>query len=129
MQFEHVKIRRRRGEGVVPMINVAFLLMIFFLMSTTLAPERNTSVALPEAVSGKLADEGRALVVAADGTMAWGQFRDDAAIEAIAATFGDGSGRVLTIRADRNVEGAVIARLIARLGAEGVTDSALMTGG
>ncbi|MEL7139299.1 MAG: biopolymer transporter ExbD [Pseudomonadota bacterium] len=129
MEFPMPPIRRGKSEGVVPMINVVFLLMIFFLMSTTLAPERNANVLLPDSEAGVEAEPGRELVVGAQGTLAWGQYRDEAAMAAIEAAYAGGNGGVLVIKADREVEGAVIARLIARLRSAGVTDSALVTGG
>ncbi|MEM9762929.1 MAG: biopolymer transporter ExbD [Pseudomonadota bacterium] len=128
MEFPMPPIRRGKSEGVVPMINVVFLLMIFFLMSTTLAPERNASVDLPESAAGSEAEPGRELVVGAEGTLAWGQYRGEDAMAAIETAYANGAGGVLVIKADRAVEGAVIARLIARLRAAGVTDSALVTG-
>ncbi|MEM7497185.1 MAG: biopolymer transporter ExbD [Pseudomonadota bacterium] len=133
MEFPMPTIRqradRRKSEGVVPMINVVFLLMIFFLMSTTLSPERNAAVAVPESEAGVASEGGRELVVGADGGLAWGQYRGDAAMAAVEAAYANGTGGVLVIKADRAVAGAEIARLIARLRTAGVTESALVTGG
>ncbi|MEM6677785.1 MAG: biopolymer transporter ExbD [Pseudomonadota bacterium] len=127
---EPLEIRRRSASetSVVPMINVAFLLIIFFLMSSTLVPEQTADVDLPLAVTGKVAGEGKELVVAADGSVAWGALRGEAAFEALGDVYGGGAGGLLVIKADKAVEGAAIARILARIGAIGVTESALVTG-
>lgn len=129
MELARVNIRKRRSEGVVPMINVVFLLMIFFLMSTTLAPERNAGLELPESVAGEATGAGKAMVVSADGTIAWGQYRGEEAIRAAAEAHARPGSGALVVQADRQVEGAVIARLLGQLGAAGVAESALVTGG
>ncbi|MEM6421009.1 MAG: biopolymer transporter ExbD [Pseudomonadota bacterium] len=127
MEFDIRPRTSRRGEGIVPMINVVFLLMIFFLMSTTLSPEMTALIDPPASAAGDPAPADRALVVSADGTMAYGALRGDAAIEAIAAGVAAGEIGLLLIQADRAVDGAVIARLMTRLGEAGVRDSALVT--
>ncbi|WP_322867174.1 biopolymer transporter ExbD [Aquicoccus sp. G2-2] len=38
-------VRRPRGEAILPMINVVFLLLIFFLMTAELAPPEPVAVA------------------------------------------------------------------------------------
>ncbi|MEO0823084.1 MAG: biopolymer transporter ExbD [Pseudomonadota bacterium] len=129
MRIERPKIRRRQTEGVVPMINVVFLLMIFFLMSSTIDAPNELEIAAPESVSGEATEVDRALIVTADGMIAWGPHRGDAAITAIT----EGRSRAATsaplvIRADRDVEAAVIAQLLNALGEAGVKQSALITG-
>ena len=65
-------IRRRRSlpESIIPMINVVFLLLIFFMVSTTFTKETHLSVDLPEAVgeqSSELPDQIE-ILISTDGS-------------------------------------------------------------
>lgn len=121
--------RARRGDpGIVPMINVVFLLLIFFLMNATLTPGASSDIDLPLSATATAAEPEAALVLGADGGLAWGAARDDAAIDAIAAATAAGRLDRVMIRADATAEGAALARLMTRLGEAGVRESALVTG-
>ena len=103
-------------ESVVPMINVVFLLLIFFLMSATLADPDPFELRTPEAQAGReAAGEAGVLFVSASGEVAFGSLRGEAALGAA------GGAQALRIRADQGVEASRIAALIARLSAAGVT--------
>ena len=60
---------RRRSENIVPMINVAFLLLIFFLMTAVIAPRDPVEIDLPTAVGATDGEGAIALFVQADGTI------------------------------------------------------------
>lgn len=107
---------RRKGESIVPMINVVFLLLIFFLMTATIAPPDPFSTEPPEAGTAEVADRQDALYVAADGTLAFGEARGEAVFTAIP---GDAA---LLVRADAGLEAAALADVLGRLAAAGVTD-------
>lgn len=111
---------RPHRDSVVPMINVAFLLLIFFLMTAVLAPPDALTVALPEAETPVAEASPDVLVILADGNLALGNIRGDAVFEALP----DGP---LQIRADAGLEGAVLARIMKRLAAQGVTSIELLT--
>ncbi len=53
--------RRPRAESILPMINVVFLLLIFFLMTSRLAQPDPVEVAPPEAAAGQDAAAGPVL--------------------------------------------------------------------
>jgi len=112
--------RRRSGEaGIVPMINIVFLLLVFFLLAATIAPPEPLAVSPPEAAAeGAPPEPGAALHVAADGSLALGEARGEAVF---AALHGRGPGP-LTLRADAALPGAEFAALLARLAAEGVAE-------
>lgn len=57
MEFERHK-RALRPISMVPLINVVFLLLIFFLVAGTVEKVDVIDVELPEAVSGQLMEEG-----------------------------------------------------------------------
>ncbi len=112
--------RRARPESVVPMINVVFLLLIFFLMTAEIAPPPPFELALPEAeAEGRRGDEavltlaeGRAVYAGAEGAAAWAALASDAP-------------RRLTIRADAAMPAAELAAALTRLSAIGVAETEL----
>jgi biopolymer transport protein ExbD len=108
--------RPRRGESVVPLINIVFLLLVFFLLTATIAPPEPLPVTPPEAAGAEAALEAVVLHVGADGSLALGAARDDAALARIAAD----PPPALTVRADAALDGAAFADLLARLQAAGV---------
>ncbi|TCP44143.1 biopolymer transporter ExbD [Rhodovulum marinum] len=104
-------------ESVVPMINVVFLLLVFFLISAQLTPPEPFDIAAPAAGSDRPAEGQDILYVGADGVLAYRQVRGDAALDLLAAEPREGG---LLVRADKAAPGAEIARLVARLAAVGV---------
>lgn len=119
MQFARPRKRQPR-EATVPMINVVFLLLIFFLMTATIAPQDPLDVSPPMATSDP-AEPAKALVVAADGTVALGEMRGQAAIDGVV------SNGPVTLRVDAGLPGANLAELLARLAALGVGQAQIVT--
>ena len=114
---------RTRGENVVPMINLVFLLLIFFLLTATIAPPEPFPVRPPEGASGGEAPPGPPLYLSAAGEIAWGEARGEAVWAALAAR--DGT-EPLVIRADRAAPARRLAEVTARLAALGIIETALM---
>ena len=112
---------RHTAGDVIPMINVAFLLLIFFLVMARLAPPEPLDVAPPLA-GGTATDGETVLFVDAEGAIALDTQRDEAALEELAIR----SGPVL-IRADADLDAVTFARLLARLAEIGRTDIRLAT--
>lgn len=112
---------RPRGESVVPMINVVFLLLIFFVMTATIAPP-DPFVARPPAAAGAgAAERGEVLYLGPGGALAWGALRDEAAMAALPADI------ALSVRADAGLPAEDLAALLARLAEVGVTGIRLTT--
>jgi biopolymer transport protein ExbD len=107
--------RRTRPENIVPMINVAFLLLIFFLMTAVIAPSDPVRIAPPTGL-GDESDAGELILyIDADGTL-WKDGKPGASLQGI-------GGQSVTIRADQNLSGAVLADVFGQLkraGIEGV---------
>lgn len=119
--------RRARGESIVPMINVVFLLLVFFLMTSQLVPSEPFPIAPPEA-EAETADPGEVapeLFLSAGGEIGFAGARGAAAIAALAAATGP-DGPPPRLRADAGAEAAEVARLLKRLAAAGVSDVALV---
>lgn len=115
--------RQRRGAGdtFVPMINIVFLLLIFFLLSATIAPPDPLELTLPEIDGAEVEMSGApgVLHVSASGELIYGELRGDAALEAVAA---QQDGSPVALRADAEFDGAAFATLLARLSALGVNE-------
>ena len=111
--------RRRREQTVVPMINVAFLLLVFFLMTAVLTPEGPLDITVPTAES-ETEGEGILVSLGAEGVLARGTLRGDAVFEGLA-------GQSVQVRVDASVPGAELARLLGRLASAGVVDVRLIT--
>lgn len=124
MDFAPARPARQPRESIVPMINVVFLLLVFFLMTAQIAPPEPFPVTPPDAAdSSPSTASDIVLFVAADGTPARDGVVGDAALAGLPP------GTPLTIRADRALPAPALARLLARLAAQGVTDVALITRG
>lgn len=115
--------RRRPTENIVPMINVVFLLLVFFLMTATIAPPAPLDVTPPAAEASEKTTAAAVLHVAADGALAFGTEKGEAALTSAAAQ----GAPVLTLRADAGLDGVALAQLLARLAAAGVAQVELVT--
>lgn len=125
MRIAPERPRRTRREGVVPMINVGFLLLVFFLLAAEIAPPDPFAVTPPGVAAPEpLAGGADVLHVAADGRLALGAARGEAVFAALAA--GEG---VLTLRADRGLPAADLAALLGRIAAAGRRELRLVTVG
>ncbi|QFS83640.1 Biopolymer transport protein ExbD/TolR [Roseivivax sp. THAF40] len=105
-----IRPRRRSREAVVPMINVVFLLLVFFLLTAQIAPVAPFEVTLPEAEAEETAQTAPLpLFVATDGRLSHGDLRGDAALAAAVA-----AGPV-RLEADTRLPAQALAKLLARL--------------
>lgn len=106
--------RRQTPESIVPMINVVFLLLIFFLMSAQIAPPDPFATDLPTAdAEAEIAGEA-VLWLSAEGVPALSGQSGDAAWAALGAL---DPQTPVTIRADRSLPAVELARVLQRLGA------------
>lgn len=109
--------RRTSEDNVLPLINIVFLLLIFFLLTATVAPPDPLEVSPPESGGGTRAEQAGVLYLSADGRLAFEGARGEAVFDAITARGAEAPP--LMIRADRAVPGDALARLLARLGRAG----------
>ncbi len=121
MEFQRPSPRPRR-ETILPMINVVFLLLIFFLMTAQITPSPPLDITPPEAANDTAKPPPRTLWLSAEGLMMHDDHTGEAALAALAA----GEGPVL-IRADAMLPAAELARLMRQLSALGVSDLRLAT--
>ena len=115
--------RARNRESVVPMINVVFLLLIFFLMTAQIAPPDPIEITPPVAELEVADLPPGVLYVAANGDLAYGAARGEAVFAALAARVEDNA---LPLRADADLPALALARLLEQLRAIGIHDVSLI---
>mgnify|MGYP001799861285 CR=1 FL=1 len=117
--------RKPRTESIVPMINVVFLLLIFFLMTSQIAPPAQFEMKLPS-VEGDEDQGSDALYINADGVIAFEALRGDAALTRAVASSGDTPLRVF---ADATLSATTLAEVLGHLTALGATAVEIVTEG
>lgn len=128
--------RRKPSDSIVPMINVVFLLLIFFLMTAQIAPPVPFEVTPPNVqTQGDPAEAELTLHLGAGGKLGYLEAQGPAALDALQQALGDlcASGAcaagapALILRADGAVEGAALARLMPQLAQVGFSQIQLVT--
>lgn len=119
--------RRSPGDSLLPMINVVFLLLVFFLMAARIAPPAPFEVSPPQAVAEAEAQGMFTLFIDGDGRPGFRDITGEAAMAALAgaraewcATAGcDPELPDLTLRADARLPASRLAALLPRLASAG----------
>ena len=116
------------GENVLPLINVVFLLLIFFLLVGHMTPPEIIAVEPPESASeAKPRSEGMLLLIGADGGLALGDGAvDEAALFEKVSTLAI-PGFVLWLKADRAVDAARAVDVMTVLHRAGIERVVLLT--
>lgn len=112
-------LRKPRAESIVPMINVVFLLLIFFLMTSQIAPPDPLEVTAPTVREGSDAQAKVVLYVDSTGRMHVDGAEDAAALprlQALSATETE-----ILMRADATLEAARLAEILKELAQIGLT--------
>jgi len=127
-------IRPGVAINIAPLVDVVFLLVIFFAVSTTFLETAGLKLELPTS-SSTATREPRELTVllAADGTLSYeGRTVEQAELgEMLRADLGETERKIVVLRADTNTPHGEVVRvmdLIREAGAEGLTVAA-RTGG
>lgn len=130
---------RRTAPTLLPMINVVFLLLIFFLISSRITAPDPFDVALPTAAAAAEAAGDFILYLAADGTPAYRDQTGAGALTALQAAVTDlcagqdcaASPARLTLHADAALPAAQIPSVLRELSALGFAqvDLAVQAGG
>ncbi|WP_415402149.1 ExbD/TolR family protein [Tateyamaria sp. SN3-11] len=122
-------------ENIIPMINVVFLLLIFFLMTSQIAPPETLDVTPPEAETGLDGDGDLTLYLDASGQLGFDQVigTDDAVIAALiqardaSCAAENCASPSLQLRADGLVPATRVAALLKKLAVQGFSDIGLTT--
>lgn len=132
-----MKFRRRRRAGrgataveLTPLIDVVFLLLIFFMVSTTFREKAVLAVELPEAQGAVVEDAEREVTVriAADGAVAVNAQRlDDGDVETVAAALASTGGERVLVAADAAARHDAVVRVLDAAGRAGLTEVRIVT--
>ncbi|MGI9394136.1 MAG: ExbD/TolR family protein [Boseongicola sp.] len=101
------------------MINVAFLLLIFFLMSSVIAPPAPVDIAPPSTSESSSAVDGARLFIDADGQL----IGDGGSIIQNLTVF---SGQPVAISADASLPANTLVKIIERMRLAGTTEIVLV---
>lgn len=116
--------RRAPAEPFVPMINVVFLLLIFFLMTAQIAPPFPFETTPPMAEAGDEPRVDTILHLSPKGEFGFAESRGEAAI-AEASSLADGGK--LQLRADAEMAAEDLAKALRRLTEAGIEQVELTT--
>ena len=109
------KLRPKRQDDIVPMINVAFLLLIFFLMSAVIVPPAPLDIAAPSAPERSGEVEGARIFVGEGGAL----IGEDGAVIRDLSEF---DGRPVAISADASLPATSFVRIVEALLAAGIAE-------
>lgn len=117
-------------ERILPLINVVFLLLIFFMLAGRLAASDPFQIAPPTSASeGPSAARDLVVLVGADGRLALdGEIMDEAALQSALVTRLSGeSGANLHLKADGRAEATRVVAVMELLREAGVEKLKLLT--
>ena len=120
---------KRTDIDMVPMINFAFLLLIFFMLAGTLAPAQKTPIDPPRSTLATPADpSGNVLLVAADGRVGFGsEWVLESELPArIAQWRKEHPQEALRVKADAAADAALVINILQRLRASGIEHVSLL---
>lgn len=104
--------RRPRGESIIPMINVVFLLLIFFLLTAQITQPTPFPLTPPDSASDTPSENRDVLYISATGELVYNEARDDAVWAEISKRE---ALEALEIRADAATPAVKVAQVLKRL--------------
>lgn len=124
--FSDNRARRRAGIDMSPLIDVVFLLLIFFAVTTTFLEQSGMDLELPESSTAEATESASIVVeISAQGEVRLsGEEVTLEELERRVAALGEAERAKITLRADRQLElGLAVAVIDAlrRAGAEGIS--------
>ena len=121
MKFD-LPASRQSGENIVPMINVVFLLLIFFLMTAQIVPPAPMDVTPPLSQSEETSEAVQSFYIDASGNVAFDEFIGEQAIAEVIAQDG-----AISIIADHSLDAVDLIALIKRIDPSAERDVKLLT--
>jgi len=125
-KLEH---KQGREENLVPLINIVFLILIFFLVASTIRPfsDREITLAESHATAGAGALQ-RAILMRKDGTLVVsGREVPPEALPGIFTQWHDEPDRAVTIVADQGADARRVAELVTAASSAGLRSVRLLT--
>jgi len=119
--------RKPRAESIVPMINVVFLLLIFFLMTSQIAPPDPFEITPPTANQDGEATAEPVLYINAAGTVHFDGMEGPDAFARLAPLAA--TSDVLLIKADAQLEASTLAATLTALTQAGFASVEIVVAG
>lgn len=116
---------RKRGEPVIALINVVFLVLIFVMVTTVIEPVEPFDVELAQGEAGLAAGQPAEIVISADGQLAYQQ--QTAELETILQDLKDQGVQELSLRADAGLDTSRLFALVRELEKNGIRRVELAT--
>ncbi len=123
-------VKRPPDDGIVPLINIVFLLLIFFLIVGTIAPSADISVAYPETEKSPVTRApAEALYVSAGGFLSYRgtALKPEDLTEVVRADMAGREETILPVVVDRTLPARELAPLLGKLTTAGVVRIRLIT--
>lgn len=118
---------RRTPENTIALINIVFLMLVFFLIAGTLTPPIDPEVRLVETSDAERAPPPDTLFVAADGSLRW-RGATTTAGDFVATLAPEGEARPrIRLAADRDLPAATLIDIVGTLRAAGAGTVAIVT--
>lgn len=118
--------RKPAPESALPMINIVFLLLIFFLISATLAPPSDVTPPISRVEGASAAPA--LLILERDGGYRFGAITGAPALQAAVDAFKQGEADApFTLLADAQAQGPALAKATRALASLGIRQVALTT--
>lgn len=130
MRFKAQPEKKDPGENLIPLINVIFLMLIFFLAASVIRPFSDRQIELAEAANGEGAGGAlRMAVLRSDGkAFLGGQEVGPAELkQQFAAWAADDAARGVTIVADRAMPADRLIEVVSQANAAGIANVKLLT--
>ncbi len=115
--------RRGSGDSILPLINIVFLLMVFFMLVGSLAPSEALDIQPARSRQLSLADAGdQSLLIAADGRLGLGRqvFVPEQLAAQAATWLAHHPGQALDVKADAALEAQSVIAILEALQAAGI---------
>lgn len=129
MQIKRQK-QRKSEIPVLPMVNVVFLLLVFFLVSGTIQKVEIVPIDPPEAESGKVLDEGHIVIVLGkydEIILNDEMVQEDDIVDLVAKQLKDHPSKIITIKADQKLPASRLIRMMDYVKAAGGQNLSLVT--
>ncbi len=130
MRLRTEQIKKQPAENMIPLINIVFLILIFFLVASVVRPFSDREIRLAESAETKSPGAGtRMAVLRQDGTIFIGG--SEVSKTELQSQFSDwvkeDPGRGVTLVADRDMDATALISIVTSANAAGVRDVKLLT--
>lgn len=125
--FAEKQTQRRVTLDMSPMMDIVFLLLIFFLVTSTFLPDSGMDLELPESTTATPSEMAPTMIsVAEDGAVQLnGEAITVSELQQRVAALPEADRQRITVRADARVDYGIIVRIIDALRNAGVTGLSL----